>query len=189
MKTIILTLLLALSFSSQAGMITTKLEQTQVAANDSLSVEITGSGFAPSDIFWFDLVFDTGLFALDLNSVTSSLNLVNKAAGLFDGLEIIERSFGLGFTFSDPTPVSGNFTIAKFQLTALKSGASDFKVSGIDGFNLDFSTPTYSTAFSNGQNVAVAAANVSESSSFALLLLSIAGFVLVNRKQQNNTSF
>lgn len=191
MKKIILTLLLALSFTSKAGIITTNLETTEVAENGKISVEINGSDFVETDMFWFDFKFDTSIFKLTLDSISSSLNLVNTASGMFDGLEIIERSFGLEFTYSDPTPVVGSFNVAKFELTALKAGNSDFAVTDIDGFPTDFSVADYSAAYGNGQSVAVAAvaANVSEPSSIAFLLMSVTGLLLLNRRKQNASKF
>ena len=185
MKKIILTLLLAFSFTSQAGVISTNLGDSQVSLSDTLTVEISGNNFAESDIFWFDFEFDTSIFALNQNSITSSLNIVDRTSGMFDGLEIIEQSFGLGFTFSDFATVAGNFTIARFELTALKDGISNFAVRGIDGFTVDFSTPSYSSTFTNGDSVSVVSSSVSEPKSMMLFMLSLAGLLMVKRKQQN----
>lgn len=192
MKTILFTLLLALNFSANAGTITTNLITTnlgaaEVAADDKVLVEINASGFDAVDIFSFNFLFDTDIFQLDMSSITSDLNLVNTAMGMIDGLEIVKEDFGLYFSFSDFTSSPKNFNIAKFNLIAKAPGRSQFAIAEASGFSTFDNTinPTYTTTFSSGRSIAVAA-SVSEPSSIALFLLSVTGLLWLNRKKPNH---
>lgn len=175
MKKFFALLVLAFSVTANAGLITVDINETTVNQGETVTLDILGSGFEESDLFYFDLNFDTSIFSFDPQSLTSDLALVDVDAFLFDGLDVEALASGLLFTFSDMfVPVSGDFTIASFSLTAINAGDSQFSLTNIDGFNTDpNSTPSYTTSFSNGSSVSSLTTQVPEPGMFAVFLLSL----------------
>ncbi|GHE81846.1 PEP-CTERM sorting domain-containing protein [Thalassotalea profundi] len=180
MKNFIICILLMFSMKANAGLITVNISSDTVAVGSAISVEINGSNFVESDMFWFDFNFDNSIFSFDIANLTSELILVDSSLGLFDGLGITSESFGLGFLFSDMfAPVSGDFNIATFELVAETVGTSFFDISGLDGFATDFNiTPSYIVNFSNGNTVSSEATSVPEPSTLFIALLALASFVM-----------
>lgn len=180
MKNFILFILFIISMKANAGIITVNLSADSVATNSAITVEITGSNFVESDMFWFDFNFDNSLFSFDSSSLISGLTLVDNSLGLFDGVEVTSETFGLGFLFSDIfAPVSGSFNIATFNLVAIASGTSVFGISDLDGLATDFNvTPSYEVNFSSGNSVSSEATSVPEPSTLFIALMALAFFLM-----------
>ncbi len=173
--------------NANAGLITVNISSDTVATGSAINVEINGSNFVESDMFWFDFNFDNTIFSFDSVSMSSDLSLVDSSLGAFDGLEVTSESFGLGFLFSDVfSPVTGDFTIATFDLVAETEGTSSFDISGLDGFAIDFNvTPSYDVNFANGNSVNSEAVSVAEPSTIFLALMLLVPFLLsANRRVQ-----
>ena len=177
-------MVLALSFTANAGLITVDISDTSVNQGESVTIDILGSGFEETDFFFFDLNFKTSVFSFDPQTLTSDLALVDADALLFDGLDVEAFATGLLFTFSDMfAPVSGDFTIASFSLFAESAGGSQFSLANIDGFNTDpNTTPNYTTNFSNGSSVSSLTTQVPEPGVLAIFIFSLGLLRLATRK-------
>lgn len=182
MKKILLLLCLFFAAQAKAGLISVNLSADQVFAGDTLSIEISASDFSATTDFWFDLVFDTSLFEFKPSSLLSDLNLVDRVLGLDNGIEVelFTEASSLLFTFSDLAAAMGNFTIAKFELIAIKSGVTNFMIDNADGFNADNSI--YTSRFTSASSTQVLPVAVNEPGHLGILMLAMAAMLLLDRK-------
>jgi len=176
MRKILLALLSVVVFHTQAGLIETDISVDALEVGERVEVSIEATGFTATSSFWFDFEFDTSLFALDLNSLSSDLTLVDTGLGIFDGLEVTTATFGLGFLFADSfTSVVGDFNLARFELIALGEGHSSFAITGIDSIGVNAPLTIDSAIAGSGQ---VNVTTVSEPGMVLLFLLSLLPLVL-----------
>lgn len=187
MKNFIIFILFIISIKANAGLITVNISSDIVSTGNAISVEINGTNFVESDMFWFDFNFDNSLFSFDSSSLMSDLSLVDSSLGMLDGLEVTSESFGLGFLFSDMfTPVLGSFNIATFELVAVTIGTSFFELSGLDGLATDFNvTPSYEVNFSGGNSVSSEATSVPEPSTLFIALMALVLFLIPVKRKIN----
>ncbi|WP_158965819.1 PEP-CTERM sorting domain-containing protein [Paraglaciecola sp. L3A3] len=125
MRKLIVALALFVGLQANAGVISVELDADNVS--DVVEVTVLGSGFDAFDVLNLDLEFDTSLFSLDEFSLGGDL----FAADSF-GTFLSAQSFGAAFSFvSFDLFAGGDFTIAKFDLTAIGTGVSDFVLTNL----------------------------------------------------------
>ena len=164
--------------SLNAGLITLSTDASEVAVGDTVEVTLSATGMDMFDVFDLDVLFDTSLFSYNLFSLNSDL----PGGFLFEN----QTPTGLAISFFDLLPYpGGDFTLARFELTALSSGISNFNLT-IDEFSLSDpfdifapATPLNVTAVSQAQ---VQVSQVPEPSSVALLLSALA-LILTRREK------
>jgi hypothetical protein len=169
-------LMLVISFSSNAGLITIDTSSDTIGVGDVVNVDILASDFVSTDTFSFFLDFDTTLFFYDEVSFDSSLYLSNPFAifevNVFDGY--------LAFSFLDffaPIPTS-DFVIASFSLTALQTGISPIALSSVEFYENGF----FPISVNSTSHASIQAVDVPEPTTWVLFLLAV--FVLmINRKR------
>lgn len=128
----------ALQVQAQSGAVTVSLSDTVLQLNDTLTVEVAGTGFTEQMVgFGFTTSFDDSILQLD--SAT-----VNAATWNF----IREDSASPGFAVTDGNtsviggnllvgPVSGDFPLATLTFTAVGIGESAISIE--DAFDLTWS--------------------------------------------------
>jgi len=179
MKKFIALLTFLLGLNANAGLISVDISDADVSVNDSILVTINAVGFGLTDMIEFDLEYDDSLFNFDSASLTSDLVLFDGLDPLL-GLEVAAQAFGLSFDYTG-APISDNFVLASFNLTATALGQSMFTISN----SFDYSVfDEYAIEYTSDNNISVAAKSVPEPTSIAVFLL--AGLALLtNRKSIN----
>ncbi len=132
MKKIIALVTFILSFNAHAGLISINLSDTEVVIGEKIQVDIIANDIT-TDLFNFDLNFDTSLFSYDSTSFNSDITPL-------DPFSYAVTEFPSGLTFSyfgifEPILTiadASNFVLASFELTASAVGTSNFSFSNIE---------------------------------------------------------
>lgn len=111
---------LALSGHVKAGLITISVDQDSVAVGEVVELTLSATGFDSFDLFDLNINFDTALFSFVPQTFESDLPDF--------GMLWNQVSNGVAISFVDFFPSSGDFLLAKFELTAIESGLTNFDV-------------------------------------------------------------
>ena len=179
MKKFITLLTLIFAMNANAGLLTIDFSAEQVSVGDSVLVTINAENFDETDMFYFDLNFNSAVMAYDETSLNSDLVLFDASLGEFNGLEVLEQDFGASFDFfTDASPfAAGDFVLASFNLIANSEGLTNFSIT--DFFN-PAALSDYTIDFSGTDSINVSA--IPEPTSIALLML--AGCVLISTRRK-----
>ncbi len=122
MKTFLMIIgfVLAMASSGQvnAGLITVSVDQETIAVGETVELTLSATDFDEFDFFDVDINFDTALFSVMPETFESNLSEFSLVWSQLTG--------GLAISFVDFFPTSGDFLLAKLDLTALKSGSTNF---------------------------------------------------------------
>jgi hypothetical protein len=183
MKNMILGLFLLFSVSAHAGLIDITVSADVASINDTVTVDIVGSGFADFDFFNFDVLFDTSVFSFDPSAIVTDLPLA--AISIFGLQPIAVPTVGANFSFFDLLPfTAGAFSIS-FDLTVVGAGVSDFLLStGLVGQGFSIADPLDPSAAPtalvlniNQTTDQVTASDVPEPTSIMMFALAMVGFI------------
>jgi hypothetical protein len=166
-----------LSAQVKAGLITVLVDQNNVSIGETVELTLTATNFDAFDIFDLAVNFDTELFSFIPQTFESDL----PGFGLFWN----QVSNGVAISFVDFLPSSGDFLLAKFELTALQAGSSHFDLI-VNEFALSdpidiFAPATAVDAQVSGQ-VFTSVTSVPEPGMLSIMLLGFMAFVCRKRK-------
>lgn len=179
---IISTTAMALLFTvnANAGLLSIDLSTDTINVGESVSVTINAQDFDATDMFWFNLNFDSTMLAYDDSTLNSDLLLSDADMGLVSGLTAASESYGMSFDFFDDVfSADGSFVLASFDLIATAEGLTDFAIT--DFVNLA-AFDDYGVVFTGANSINVSAVAVPEPSSVFMMML--AGFALVSTRRQ-----
>jgi len=168
---------IVLSGQVSAGMITVSVDQDSVTVGESVELTLSATDFDEFDVFDLDINFNTALFNLMPQTFESDLPdfslLWNQVTN------------GVAISFVDFFPSSGDFLLAKFELTALESGSTNFDVV-VDEFSLSdpldiFAPATPVHAQVSGQ-ASTLVTSVSEPGMLSIMFLSLIALISRNKK-------
>lgn len=131
MKKYIMLIMLLTGFNAKAGVIEIKLDQTSTTIGSSVEVSLLASNFDAFDLFNFDFIFDSPIFSYDPLSLQSDLPLDDGflTLGLI-GTSLLNH---LALSFFDfDSFAGGDFLLAKFKLTAIGNGVSNFSLENVE---------------------------------------------------------
>ena len=178
---IVVTIILSVFFggNAKAGLITVSIDQNSVGVGETVEVTLYASGFDSFDIFDLNVNFDTSMFSFLPLTFMSDL----PSFGLLSN----QVASGVAISFLDFFPSSGDFLLAKFELTALLSGFTNFDLvvnefALSDPFDI-FALATPVNAGVSGQASATVA-SVPEPSTLAIFALGMMGLASRRFKKQ-----
>jgi len=173
-------LAIALSGQANAGLITVSVDQDSVAVGESVELTLSATAFEEFDVFDLNINFDTSLFTFMPQTFASDL----------DDFSLLwnQVTNGVAISFVDFFPASGDFLLAKFELTAIESGSTNFDLlvsefSLSDPFDI-FAPATPVNAEVSGQAFA-SVTSVPEPGMLSILFLGLLALVGSNRKVSN----
>ena len=180
MKKIMTLFVFLIGFNANAGLLNINLSSETVTQGDTLTVTLIASDFAGFGFFNLLFDFDHSLFALDLSPVASDLNILDP----FSVFEANQVTSGLALSYLGFELIKGDFLLASFTLSALKTGISDFSFSlpAADGgffYGLD-NTPLEHIDIT-ATALATTTAAVPEPSSLALLCIALTTLIWLRR--------
>jgi hypothetical protein len=111
-------LTIVLSTQVKAGLITVSVDQNNVSIGETIELTLTATNFDAFDIFDLEVNFDTALFSFIPQTFESDLPDF--------GMLWNQVSNGVAISFVDFLPASGDFLLAKLELTALQVGSNHF---------------------------------------------------------------
>lgn len=184
MKKFLIILAFLTCFQAKAGLIDITSDQVDSQIGDIITINLTGYDFDPFNFFVLGFTFDTSLYELVSDSLSSDLALADETAGGLGlrGTKSPEND-GTRFNFFQLvqyTPSADSFTLASFQLKAIDVGQNAFNTVG--SFFAGSNGPIEARA-GHPLHTTVTATSVPEPATLALLILGFAG--LIARKNKN----
>lgn len=130
MKKLLAALALFVGLNANAGVISVSVSNANVAVGDTVEVSIWAQDFEPLNYLYFELEYNVDLFAFVPASLTGVLSDSSDFLYTVD-----EYFYGLAASWDNDNNISeGNFLAAKFNLTAISQGYTDFSLVNVFAF-------------------------------------------------------